>query len=653
MSSKDDGKLSPRNGHILVVDIVARISGCQNQKELSLEDQIDHAKEIVADLYDGPVEYRVIATKGKGERLDRPELIRIEAKLRTRESDLLFLDDLGRLVRGAEAVRLLGVAVDHGVRVISPNDCIDTAEATWEEDALSACRDHVGHNAHTSKRLKQKLMNRFVKFGGAIAREIAGYIVPENAKIYDEWLRDENATPDIQEGLKLLRETLNCCTVADFFNRAGFQRGPYTKRKHWLGSDVREFYQNRLLGGFPGRGFKHTVKVHETGRRVPVKNPKGPKFRECPHLAHVDIVELDEVNALLAEKNQNYRRRDGNGSDSRRHVARKRTRFPGQHAHCWYCGWPEVWGGNGITENLMCSGAREWHCWNSIGFNGELAATKTVEIVTTGLRELEGLDEQFAELVQIAHQQTVGDPGARWQQLQRDELKLEHERGNLLAAIAAYGPRSDVKEKLAELDAKELVLARERFALEQLQARRLVLPESPVVLREHLDQQFQRLAIDSPEFGDLLRLLVPQFHVYMVRMCDGGNLLPRAIVEVNLAGDFRDVPLAPDLHRLLTKRCTLDLFKPVLRERIRLRAVAIAAENPKMALYKIAERLPEKPSWPVVGQALKLHQRMLSLGLSSPYLPVLEPPPDLTKLRRNKHPRYRFEPRPGYERPAL
>ncbi len=50
MSSKDDGKLTPRNGHTLVVDVVARISGCQNQKELSLEDQIDHAKEIVADL---------------------------------------------------------------------------------------------------------------------------------------------------------------------------------------------------------------------------------------------------------------------------------------------------------------------------------------------------------------------------------------------------------------------------------------------------------------------------------------------------------------------------------------------------------------------------------------------------------------------------
>jgi hypothetical protein len=34
---------------------------------------------------------------------------------------------------------------------------------------------------------------------------------------------------------------------------------------------------------------------------------------------------------------------------------------------------------------------REWHCWNSIGFNGELAATKTVEIFTGELRQLDEL----------------------------------------------------------------------------------------------------------------------------------------------------------------------------------------------------------------------------------------------------------------------
>lgn len=228
----------------------------------------------------GKIDFTVLL-KGKGERLDREELAEVEELLRSRKIDLLFVEDLGRLVRGTEAVRLFGVAVDHGTRAVSPTYGIGSYEPTWEEDALSACRDHVGHSAHTSKRIKHKTMNRFKKFGGTTARPIAGYEVFEDAKTYDDWIRPEAATPIICEGLQLLRQTLNCSTVADNFNRVGFQRGKYAKRKTWLGSDVREFYQNRLLGGFPGRRFKHTVKIHETGRRVLVHNPKGPVYIEC------------------------------------------------------------------------------------------------------------------------------------------------------------------------------------------------------------------------------------------------------------------------------------------------------------------------------------------------------------------------------------
>jgi site-specific DNA recombinase len=195
--------IKPRNGHTLITLIPARISGCANQSELSLTDQEDHAKQVAAEFSEGPFEFRVVATIGKGERLDRPELELIEAELRKREADLLIMEDLGRLVRGPEAARLLGVAVDHGTRCISPNDCIDTAESTWEEDALSACRDHVGHNAHTSKRLKKKLMNRFRKFGGAPARPVAGYVVPPDAKTYTDWRKLDAATPVIAEGLRI------------------------------------------------------------------------------------------------------------------------------------------------------------------------------------------------------------------------------------------------------------------------------------------------------------------------------------------------------------------------------------------------------------------------------------------------------------------
>lgn len=143
--------VAPRNGHTLVIGIVARISGCQSQKEMSLDDQVDHGKQIVTDMYDGPVEYRVVATKGKGERLDRPERQKIESMLRESELDLLLQEDVGQLVGGSEAVRLWGIAVDHRTRCIAPNDCVDTDDDSWEEDLMAGCRDHVKHQTHTSK----------------------------------------------------------------------------------------------------------------------------------------------------------------------------------------------------------------------------------------------------------------------------------------------------------------------------------------------------------------------------------------------------------------------------------------------------------------------------------------------------------------------
>lgn len=247
MSSYSGPPLRPRNGHTLVVGIVARISGCANQKELSLEDQQDHGKEVVAELHEGAAstEYRIIATKGRGERLDRRELEQIRQELLRAELDVLVIEDMGRLVRGVEAARHFGPAVDHGTRAISPNDRGDTLNPTWERDALAACRDHVAHNAHTSRRLKHKLMNRFLKFGGATARPIAGYEVPPDAKTYADWRKQEDATPVIAEGMRRLRQTKKFEAVAESFNAVpyrggvGFPPGPYCRRMRWDGKMVR------------------------------------------------------------------------------------------------------------------------------------------------------------------------------------------------------------------------------------------------------------------------------------------------------------------------------------------------------------------------------------------------------------------------------
>jgi hypothetical protein len=112
MARHSDSEMRPRNGLTLAVLIVARISGCQSPKEVSLDDQVAHAKEIKEELYTGLTEYQIIATKGKGEWLNRPELAEIKDLVRTRSIDLIIIEDIGRMIRGADAVRLCGIAMD-------------------------------------------------------------------------------------------------------------------------------------------------------------------------------------------------------------------------------------------------------------------------------------------------------------------------------------------------------------------------------------------------------------------------------------------------------------------------------------------------------------------------------------------------------------
>lgn len=651
MQRKSENGLIPRNGQSLIIAIVCRISGCAKQTELSNEDQEDNGKQLIAELYSGPSEFRVIATKGKGENLERPELEQIEAAYKSRKFDVFIFDDLSRLIRGGEAARLLGVGVDNGTRSICINDGIDTVEETWEQDALNACGENVAHNQRTSMRVKQKTMNRFKKFGATANRAIMGYIVPEGAKTFSDWQRDLQREAKIHEGARILRQTLNGEAVASYFRENGVPVGPFARNDDWDGTMVLRYYRNTLLKGYPLRGRMATVKHHGSGKRPSRKNPKGPNYYHAPHLAFFDPVEFDELVILLAENNKHFRRKTENGGDPRLEVPRKRTRSFGQHARCWYCGRHYVWGGNGITDNLMCSGARERKCWNSIGFPGILAAEKLVKIMTDKLFDIDGVDAQFRELVRQATSGGKEGLTARWKNLERDEAILARKKEKVKEAIFALGVSTTIAEMLAEIDKLEKLQAAERRFLESAQERSLDIPMSPSELRQSLTAEFEKLAVNSLEFGELVRQLVPDMHIYLVRVCDGGHLLPRAKCRLDLLGNFPDGGLIPDLRALLSADITIDLFEPPQRVRICNDVVRLAAEG--FEQREIALQIAEKPTQTAVWKSLALDRRMKSLQLATPYQLISTTPGDYSKLRRHRHPQYRFEVLKGYIPPEL
>lgn len=455
--------LRPRHGKILRVLVVARISGCQNQKELSLGDQADHAKLEIGELYEGDCIYHIIATTGKGERLDRPELAEVESRIKAGLDDVVFMEDVGRMVRGTAAVELWGMAVDRGIRCIAPNDGCDTADDSWEEELISACKDHVSHCAHTSRRIKKKQMNRFVRYGGALPQPVAGYIKPEGAKHYSDLRKDESAIPIIREGLEVLKRTENWSATADFFNQQGFATGPLCRNDQWSGVMVRRLYHNPILKGTPQRGAMRSVKHNETGRRLSKPNPDGPTYREEPHLAFFTAEELDPVLRMIDGKNKRGRKPDVEGKTPS--GTRKRTRFPGQCAICWYCGSDMVWGGNGVTHNLMCNGSRHYTCWNSFGFDGPLAAKLVMDSISKELVELQGFDDQFRDLVQATINQSNS---VRSEQIEIDQARrrFQLDKQNLLSALRRFGDRSLIGDELDRVEQEEYALSERQYQLE-------------------------------------------------------------------------------------------------------------------------------------------------------------------------------------------
>jgi hypothetical protein len=297
----------------------------------------------------------------------------------------------------------------------------------------------------------------------------------------------------------------------------------------------------------------------------------------------------------------------------------------------------------------MCNGSREWRCWNSVGFDGALAARAVAAAVAKELYRLEGFDDQFRGLVEQALRGGDSDPGRHRSELVRREAARAQQEANLMEAIANFGAKPALQQKLEELEATGVELARERRALERRERCRPDLPGSVAELRAQLEGRFAELAVGSPEFGTLMRAVAPEFHVYLVRLLDGGHLLARARVKLVLTGLFADAGRAPDVEALSTRVVTLDLFEPPQREQIREEAVRRAAAGQDQRL--IARGLGV--TQPAVSHALALDRLMRERGLSSPYELVPEPPTDYPKLRRHLNAKYRFEPVAGYDRPAL
>ena len=634
-----DPPLSPRNGVTLKVLSIDRIS-TRNQDPKSNADQQALVHKWIEDRYDGPVEWVRITGQGSGECIDRGQVRQAEDLVASGQLDVVIMEDLGRHLRRAQAVDFCEQCEDHDTRLVAINDNVDTFK-DWRLHAFFAAIKHEQSNKDTSERIKRTLRNRFMQ-GEVVQFTVFGYIKPPGTKSDDDLQRDPAAEPIYDEWFRMLENGATYSDVADWLNRLQIPTGSYCRSDKWDCKMVGRITHNPILKGLRERNNRKSKRINKSGKRITVKAPPSEKLeRNCPHLAFIEPVRYDRLIRRLKQQNGVYKPGGADGPDPRVGRPKKRTIFPGQHIFCGICGRLYRYGGHGQTDHLLCRGAYEYRCWNAITVDGPLASKKLSAAILGEIEGLPDFDSVFREICREQFDQANSSRSERLDVIRRKETELRREMANLVAFVREGRRTQSLHEELDRVEAELDGQAMQREAIEQEPVDADILPSIEEI------KQLVRVAMvnqaDEPyEFGRLMHELIPQIVVYPYRLCDGGAIVLRAKFTLSLASLLPPAQRLENVDEVLRRVLVVDLFDPPQREAYRLRVMALKVQGLKER--QIAMQLGITQT--AVQRAAALQRLMNDAGLIDPYVPVLEPPDDFKKLRRHKHPRYKFEPLP-------
>jgi hypothetical protein len=208
-----------------------------------------------------------------------------------------------------------------------------------------------------------------------------------------------------------------------------------------------------------------------------------------------------------------------------------------------------------------------------------------------------------------------------------------------MAAIQEIGHSPSLIAELKTLEATKAQLA---YELSSIRTTSTSIPKMPSMeeIKTMVLQNMQSLAKNSQEFGRLLRQLIDRIVVLPFQHCDGGSPVLRAYFELNLASLLPHIPGMESLLPALKKSMVVDLFDMPQREAFRIEATALIAS--KKNQREVAKILGITPT--AVQRSQALDKKMKELGITDPYIQLNEPPPENSKIKRHKHPRYKFNP---------
>ncbi|MFO0811645.1 MAG: recombinase family protein [Gemmatales bacterium] len=613
--------------------IIARIS-TEKQDARSLDDQVAFCRNWVEQNLEGPFEYIIEKSQGSGENLERPELTRFDQLIRSGQITHVVCEESSRHCRRSYSVMFCELCEDYGVRFVAINDHIDTS-TDWRLHSMFSSMKHEMSNMDTSNRIRRSLRNRFSQ-GGIVQYQSFGHIKPPGAKHDSELRLDQALVPIVKEVFCRIEAGASYCEVADWLNSQNVPVAKHARTLTWDNAKVRRMVTDPIYKGVRERNRKKSLRVNSSGRRKSVNAPREELLvRQCPHLTIIEPDRFDRINAMLKLRNDKYCRGRQAAGDSRKGQPRKRTAWPGQHVRCGLCKHLLYWGGHGQKDRMMCSGCRQYLCWNAASCSGLELAQRVTEKALDLIERLPEYSIEFLKLVKEELKLRQENANDAIKMLQNEISTLEPKIANVTNAIATLGISPALTATLLDLE-RQRSLKQTELDTRKLEDKIEVEMPSMLELKQLARQCLGEADFKDPETYRLLSQLFPGIEVYPYMLIDGGSVVLRAHVTIHLDA-LKPQTLPPEMcSGLLKHDFVVDLFEPPQR-------VKVLNDVPKLlaaghSKKEVARRLEVAPL--VIDQALALRSMMEQQGVVDPY-GLLTLPPEKSKIKRHEHPRFK------------
>lgn len=635
------------------VVIYARYS-TEEQDASSIDDQFAFCKQYLESigLGDAAISFYSDA-EVSGEVRNRPGIDQLWQGIEKRAWDLILVEDASRLFRNdTMGLEFVEGAYDKGIRTISINDLIDTAEAGFGDRLRDVLRHHAKSNYFTRVRIRRRHEQLWM-MGAAVCGRRPGYNrTPTVAASIGEPARgphydtvDEAAAAVVQEIYQRIADGQEAWMVAEFANQQKLPKCTNSQGVPWTPKDINALIRRTIYKGQDTHCETLTEKAKRTGKKQVTRNEvEDIWYREMPDLRIVSDELWERANQAIDKRA--LRKSYKSGFDHPLKGIPRDSRGPlSQIFVCGICGAKMYMFGR-VDGGYCCSGAKKKECWNHATALRALTHAQIGKAVAECLIPDEASLEVLVETIQRSYDKHLKDQDyvhSREHKIKAAEAK----QGRMIAFIQENENVSRaVNDQLLEIE-KELQSL--QFELDQHRQRQA--STEHCISREEIVAKLEKakstLLNMGPEMAHLLKVLIPnkikaqpyeQMDAEKDQLLDNHKAVLRAEFEVHL------IQLLPQELTSLLQSSELDIVKASQAVRLYVDLFEPSLV-PKLAQDILKHRYPDdgkKRSYDELAELLgvsnqsafratKLAKMMKAEGLTEPYKRLTECPEKMSR----------------------